>query len=251
MKRLLYLIIIITICAVTSARAIPVADADRYFTPDTVEVVDTVVEVVEEEVDNSSEIARVFAAVPSDMLPLLSVATRLDMVDYFAGGLSTRSTNDLEGSSRMTAMAPGQLTAEITEASDLQLTLLPGAGKYDVAALITTYRLNPSTDSNIEFLAVTTDSAGTVNVAPLEAGRLFKGPALDDWLTPQGRKNRQEIVNILPFLPVEYSINPADHTLTATLSLDDLVDKEELATLAPLIKRSLVYEWNGKKYRRK
>lgn len=253
MKRLLYLIIAIcTFAPVGTGAQIAAsnpADTDEYIveeadtvwaTGDTVEIVDVI--------DNSMKIAQVFAALPADMLPLLSVGTRLDMVDYYANGLPTRSTNNLDGTSIINTMTERQLNAEVTEASAIQLTLLPGSGKYDIAALVTSYNLNPSLDSKVEFMTVRTDTAETVNLDPLDAQKLFTAPTLDQWLTPQGRKNRDEVVRIIPFLPVKYSVNPADDSLTATLRLDGLVSDSDSATLAPLLHRSLTYKWNGKKY---
>ena len=253
MKRLLYLIIAIcTFAPVGTGAQIAASnptEADEYI----VEALDTVwatgdtVEVVEV-IDNSTKIARVFAAIPTDMLPLLSIATRLDMVDYYANGLPTRSTNNLDGQSIINSMNSRQLNAEVTEATAIQLTLLPGSGKDDIAALVTSYNLNPSLDSKIEFMTVRTDTADTVNLDRLDTRKLFSEPTLDDWLTPQGRKSRDEVVRIIPFLPVKYAIYPGDNTLRATLRLDGLVSDTDSATLAPLLRPSLTYKWNGKKY---
>lgn len=253
MKRLLYLIIAIcTFAPIGTGAQIAASnptDAEEYAVEavDSVWIAEDTVEVIEV-IDNSMKIAQVFAALPTDMLPLLSVGTRLDMVDYYANGLPTRSTNNLDGPSIINTMTSNQLNAEVSEASAIQLTLLPGSGKHDIAALVTTYSLNPSLDSKVEFMTIRTDTAETVSLDPLDARKLFSEPTFDQWLTPQGRKNRAEVVRLIPFLPVQYSVNPADNSLTAMLRLDGLVSDTDLETLAPLLQPSLTYKWNGKKY---
>ncbi len=68
---------------------------------------------------------QVFAEAPQSVFPLLDHDTKLDMIDYFEGGMSTASKNAMEGKSRITAMSPEKLGIAMSEASEYELCLLP------------------------------------------------------------------------------------------------------------------------------
>lgn len=49
--------------------------------------------------------SQAFVEAPRSVLPLLDRNARLDMLDYFNGGLTTKTSNKLNGSSAVTAVS--------------------------------------------------------------------------------------------------------------------------------------------------
>lgn len=180
--------------------------------------------------------ATAFTSAPADVFPLLDKNTRLDMVDYFTGGLDTPSANRLNGRSAITALTPTSLTARLTDASTAQIVLLPAAGD-TIIALVTTVA-TPGQDSNIKFF--------TSGWSPLATATYFTAPAWKDWIVP-GHKEA-EVTQYAPFMLASYVIDPAAGTLTATNNLATFLDKDIYSLISPALLPSITYTWTGKRF---
>lgn len=84
---------------------------------------------------------------PPQVIPMLEKNTRLDMIDYFATGLSTPSTNTLNGKSRITSMSEQSVDVQISRDATLQLVVLPAGSDTTIAVIETV--LTPVADSGI------------------------------------------------------------------------------------------------------
>ncbi len=183
--------------------------------------------------------AQVFADAPQEVFPLLDHNKRLDMIDYFNSGMATPSQNAFGGESRVTALTPSQLRAQMTDASTYEISLLPTAKGDTIVALIVTVA-TPAPDSRLTLYSEDFSSNLTVGA--------FSKPTLDEWLTASGRSNRGDVEAFVPFLLVSYSYNPEDKVLTLTNNTSQFVSADVYQMVSPYILGSLSYKWNGSKF---
>lgn len=182
--------------------------------------------------------ADAFKSAPVDIFPILEPSTRLDMIDYFNSGMSTPSRNTMSGNSRITELTPTSLTIEMTKASTYQLVVLPGNN----IALVTTIT-TPAPDSKMAIYSP--DWANNLTA------KTFSKPTLDDWLTPEGKKNKSEVEMNVPFLLIQYNIEPSTGTLTLTNNTSGFLAEEIYQIVEPWLLQSIVFDWNGTKYQRR
>lgn len=179
-----------------------------------------------------------FTSAPRKVMPMLDQTTRLDMVDYFNNGMSTSSTNLLNGRSRITALSDNQLTVELSDASTCDMIVLQGE-RNQLIAVITTVA-TPAPDSRMSVYSSDWKRDITASV--------FTKPTLTDWLTPEGKKNRAEVESLVPFLLISYTYNPETATLTLTNNVKEFLGNELYDTIATYIRPSLTYQFNGKRF---
>lgn len=184
-------------------------------------------------------VAQVFADAPQSVFPLLDHNKRLDMIDYFNSGMSTPSQNNFGGESRLTALTPSQLKAQMTDASTYEISLLPTAKGDTIVALIVTVA-TPAPDSRLTLYSK--DFSSNLTAAT------FTKPGLDEWLTSSGRSNRSDVEAFVPFLLISYSYNPEDKVLTLTNNTKQFVSADVYQMVSPYILGSLSYKWNGSKF---
>lgn len=182
--------------------------------------------------------ADAFTSAPQNVFPLLDRNTRLDMVDYVKSGLSTPSQNSLQGRSAITELTPQALTVKMSDSSAAQIAVLQGA-KGEVIALISTVA-TPGLDSTIRFY----DSSWK----PLDGAAFFSKPGWNEWLTDNGRENREEVTMQVPFMLASYRIDPASSQLVLTNNLSRFLDKDVYSMIESYLRPSLTYSWNGKKF---
>lgn len=179
-----------------------------------------------------------FTSAPRKVMPMLDQTTRLDMVDYFNNGMSTSSTNLLNGRSRITALSDNQLTVELSDASTCDMIVLQGEGNQFIAVITTV--ATPAPDSRMSVYSSDWKRDITASV--------FTKPTLTDWLTPEGKKNRAEVESLVPFLLISYTYNPETATLTLTNNVKEFLGNELYDTIATYIRPSLTYQFNGKRF---
>lgn len=91
-----------------------------------------------------------FAEAPEEIIPLLTTNTRLDMIDYYASGLSTPSSNTLSGKSRIVEADSLQAEIQLSEEVTFQLALYPT--KNDTLIVVVETFATPIPDSKIKVL---------------------------------------------------------------------------------------------------
>lgn len=179
-----------------------------------------------------------FISAPRRVIPLIDNNTRLDMLDYFNSGMKTASTNALNGKSSVTALSDDAISIRLTDASTIDIAVLP-CGNDTLIAVIKTVA-TPAPDSKLSVYSKDWKSDLT--------SRTFAKPALKDWLTPEGRKNQASVESVIPFLLVGYSYDPAASTLTLTDNTSQFMPADVFATISGYLSPKLVYRWNGQKF---
>lgn len=88
-----------------------------------------------------------FVEAPPQVVPMLETNARLDMIDYFATGLSTPSANTLSGRSRITALSPEAVEVSMSRDATLQMVVVPAGADTTIVVIETV--LTPIADSSV------------------------------------------------------------------------------------------------------
>lgn len=194
----------------------------------------------------ASDVADLFVKAPRSVLPLLEQSSRLDMVDYFRSGMSTPSSNVMDGKARITDMSDRSLTLEISNVSTLQMVLLPFGKEGNVICCIFTLK-TPQPDSWVEFYST--------DWTRMDTGRFFREPSVSDWLTREGRRHYGEICEQLPFVLASCEcVFPGDSgtcELVMKNQMDSYFDPEQYDRLRQWMEPELTFRWTGKMFRRR
>lgn len=180
--------------------------------------------------------ADAFTSAPASVFPLLDRNTRLDMVDYFRNGLSTPSSNLMQGTSVITALAPNALTVRMTDSSTAQIVVLP-AGSDSIIVLVSTVA-TPGLDSTVAFFDKDWKS--------LNASAYYEKPGWKEWVVPGASVD--DVTMQTPFMLASCEIDPATNTLTLTNNLSRFLDPDVYEMISASLRPSLVYIWSGKKF---
>ncbi|MCM1005688.1 MAG: DUF3256 family protein [Prevotella sp.] len=194
------------------------------------------------ELTDTVSAGRVFIDTDSKAFSIISKSTRLDMLDYAKAGTEYNAINEMFGNSSITAYSDTCINVAISAASSAQVFTLP-TDKGGMAAIIYTVGCN-APDSQIDFYS----SA----LQPLKTTKYFNPPLLKDFLLPQYKNDKQllnSLTGAIPFIALEYKYDPSGQALTVTLSLKELVSKEDYEKYSQYLHSLLQYRWNGKKFK--
>ncbi len=171
----------------------------------------------------------IFIKSPLSVVPTIDKNTRLDMVDYFRGGMSTASATSLNGEARVTSMDDRQI--EFTTSDNGRMAMAPVKyGKDTVIVVVKTTEI-PVADSRVELYSW----PGWKLIDSMDCG------VIADWVTPGAKKeNRTEDVeNALGFMTASATFDPETATITFVPTVAGLVAKEEYEKVSPYIHREM------------
>lgn len=183
--------------------------------------------------------ADAFTSAPASVFPLLDRNTRLDMVDYYNNGLSTPSSNLMQGSSVITDLTPTSVKVKMTDSSTAQIVILP-AGSDSIIALVSTVA-TPGLDSTVSFY--------DTNWQNQPAAKYYVKPDWKEWVNPGASVD--EVTMQTPFMLASCEIDPATNTLTLTNNLSKFLDPDVYEMISSSLRPTLTYVWTGKKFEMK
>ncbi len=186
----------------------------------------------------AKSIDEVFRNAPSHVLPLLDNTARLDMLDYYNSGMKNATGNNLGGGSSITGFGAERMDLKITEASGMELALLPSVNDTVIAVISTV--MTPVADSKMSVFS----GDWKQNIT----GKVFRAPELDDWLTASGKKHKTDVMQIVPFMLVEYDYDPSTRLLTLTNNTRNFVGEEIYQIVEGYLSPKMVYRWTGKDF---
>ena len=191
----------------------------------------------------AADVVDLFVKAPRSVLPLLDPSTRMDMVDYYRSGMSTASSNIMDGHSRVTQLSDSSLTISVSDASMLQMVLLPLDKKHDVLCCIFTLK-TPQPDSWVEFYST--------DWKKLDAGRYFTEPTVSDWLTREGRKDEAAALGNIPFMLSSYTCVglAGKYVLVMKNEMPGYFGNDEYEGMKSWLRPELKYVWSGKAFKR-
>lgn len=182
--------------------------------------------------------ADLFVSAPASVFPTIDPLTRMDMIDYFHAGSGKPSKNLVGGECRITEESPEKLTVKTSDVSEYTLAVLPqSSGKGKIIMLSRTLK-TPVEDSTVTFY--TTDWK--------EIKGLFTVPTLEEWMLPEGKKNRKDVENAVPFVLAKLEYFPDRQAMTLTNNLPEYIPEESLGIAGASLHKSLTYKWNGKRF---
>ena len=179
-----------------------------------------------------------FVELPISVLDLIDKSRRMDMLDYYRSGSATPSAAIIGGTARITEEKPMSIKLTVGQ-TDFQLALLYD-GKNTIIALIETVA-STVPDSHITFYD------RNWNELPKQKG-LFKSPALKDWLTEDGKRERAYIEEVVPFIMARYDYDPDSKVLTISNTMENYYTPEDWKDISAKLKASIAYRWNGKQF---
>lgn len=179
----------------------------------------------------------VFIKAPLSVVPTIDKNTRLDMVDYFRGGMSTASSTSLNGEARITAMDDRQVEFTTSDNGRMSIALFK-SGQDSVVVVVKTTDI-PVADSRVEVYSW----PGWQFIDKSDSG------VIADWVTPMGKKeNRTEDVeNVLGFMTASASFDSVTGTITFVPTVRGLVTESEYEKVSPYIYRELTAKVRGQK----
>lgn len=192
------------------------------------------------EAGDSLTATRVLADIPLEVLDMLRVSARLDMIDYYEQLDSLHMVNDaLGGSSRLETVAPDYLKLSVTPVSTLEIKILPYKKRDIVMTLYTTGGEGIAKDTEVAFF--------DADLRPLPVDKFLKRPDIADFFNlKESDISEKELKDILPFMAVEYSIGSEETPLRASLTTQEMLSEETKEILTPILKPSLTAEWKDK-----
>lgn len=192
------------------------------------------------EAGDSLTATRVLADIPLEVLDMLRVSARLDMIDYYEQLDSLHMVNDaLGGNSRLETVAPDYLKLSVTPVSTLEIKILPYKKRDIVMTLYTTGGEGIAKDTEVAFF--------DADLRPLPVDKFLKRPDIADFFNlKESDISEKELKDILPFMAVEYSIGSEETPLRASLTTQEVLSEETKEILTPILKSSLTAEWKDK-----
>ncbi|MDE5845244.1 MAG: DUF3256 family protein [Muribaculaceae bacterium] len=184
--------------------------------------------------------AKIFIDAPQSRFPFLSKMKRMDMVDYFSGGISRASENLLGGKSRILEMTPDHIKVELVEGGVSTTSLIPVAYGKDSLIVVVSNVATPAPDGMISFY--------TLDWKQIDGKKIFVEPTFDEWLSAGIDKEiRKEVRDAVPFVMAEYSFDPQTKILTLKQTADQYLPKADYDKVKNLLVSELKYRWTGKK----
>ncbi len=179
----------------------------------------------------------IFVDAPRQVIAAIDSITRLDMLDYYASGSSVASRNAFGGESRVTLLTDDFITVSTSSSSEVTMALLPG--RRDTMLLVVNTLALPAPDSR----------ASVYGRDWALCDRKLQLPDHNDlslWLDRDSGPRRQELENMIPFVPAIYTYK--DGILTVTNTLSRLIPADDYRVVKPYIRSSISYRWAGNRW---
>lgn len=181
-----------------------------------------------------------FASMPTDLLPFVSRDNRLDCLDLYNSNMQAVAQNELGERTRLVRKTADYLRLKISEASWMELKLLP-AGNDTLVGVVHTV-LTPAADSRVAFYTTTWQARNDVQVPRPDTETFWAKPdSIDVTLFEQWK-----VAAGGPWIAATFS--PDNDRLTYTLSTD-MVRTDWRDDVARCL-RQIVFQWDGKAFTR-
>ena len=187
----------------------------------------------------------VFAAMPDSVLPMVTKNNRLDCIDFIENNMEARVRNKVDTYVTLEALTSDYARFRTSEASVMELKLLPTSDSTAVLCIVTTAESGKDStalrveDSNIRFL--------TADWTPLSVPVHVEIPSLDAFFYASDSSHdatlEQARSSLADFHPLRMQLAPDENTLTLTLQTSRQT-KAEKAAIGDLV-HPVVLRWNG------
>lgn len=185
-----------------------------------------------------------FVRLPAHTLDLLSKSMRLDLLEYLKHDSIYSVPNTLDGLSYLVPPVTDKyLKVRITPVTELSIRILDGGKTPIVATAYTVGDSLQAADTKLQFF--------TPEMKEIKLEKIMRIATSEDFLNLQGlsRKEREEILFLLPFPTVEYTFNAENNDLKARLTVGEFLSREANEKIKPYLRRDRTYKWDGHKYK--
>ena len=184
-----------------------------------------------------------FVRMPAQTLDILTMSMRLDLLDYYRADSIYRVPNVMEGLSYLhRPLTRDYVKVQITPVTTLTLRMMPWKKKRLVVSVYTIGDSLQAADSDIRFY--------DTSMRELDRDRFIKIASTEDFFNFEGvdRGKRRELLAMIPFPTVEYTLDPESSELHARLTSDEFLSKETVEKITPYLRRDRIYRWTGDKF---
>lgn len=180
-----------------------------------------------------------FSMAPVEVMPIISPATRLDMIDYFNSASDKYSANELEGKCRVTALSHDHISVEVSEVSQWNLSVIPFKG--DTILMVLNSVDTPTRDTQVRFYKS--------DWKPV-TDKIFEAPHLRDFIASSKLPETTvaDIANVIPFVLCDITYDDATRILTVRQNFDSYIPEDEYATVRQYMLPEIKYRYNGKRF---
>lgn len=196
-------------------------------------------------------VARAFAKLPLNGMEILTESMRLDMLDFWAMDSVYCVHNAMEGVSYLEELTDDYLKAQVTPVSTLQLKLL--AGKKSEKLVMCIYTIGDSIqapDSRVTFYKIENkdvkDLDDNLKLIELPVDKYLRAPGLLDFFDTRDKKVKKMITEAVPFPTIEYMVSPESDNLSARLTIEKFMGREQYDSIKPYMRKQVVLKWNGR-----
>lgn len=194
--------------------------------------------------------ADAFVKMPRQDLDILTISMRQDMIDYMQADSVVHKRNVFLGESWIEKMTDNYIRVHLTDASDIQLKVLPLA-KGDNQIVMSIYTVtadNGTSDSTLKFFNEEMTELPRQQFFSLPNPRDFYDFSKDE---KSGKKiDKKEIYNLMPFYTIKYDITPDSDLLQGTLTMSDFLTLEQKAKVEKYLHPEMAWLWTGKKFKK-
>ena len=207
-----------------------------------------------EPADSAVNAVQAFLGIDTPGLELLRKSTRLDMTDYLKEDSIYHAQNALEGESFFLEPVTREfLRVRVTASSTYAIRLLSSKKGEAIAGVYTIGDIDRSAndslvpragDSQLDFF----DS----EMRRIDTKKVIKVPRVEDFLEEKckDKKLLRDLMELIPFPTVIYSLNADNTDLTATLTVNHYMGREDFERIRPYLTDRITYHWTGKRYER-
>lgn len=193
---------------------------------------------------HAQNLKSLFIALPDSLSPLLTKVNREDFGDFLASDMKAEVRNRFGKTSEMTELTDDYLRLKMSQASEVEMKLLPVNDSVKVICVVHTYAA-PAADSHVAFYDTAWRElpAARFLSAPEEGlfYRIPQNPAQADSL-----RNLRASADMYLLKAVLDKDNP---TLSFVYTTPDYLDKETAGKLKPYLRKTPVtYEWREGKF---
>lgn len=185
----------------------------------------------------------VLVDLPAQVLQLLDISTRMDMIDYYHNDSTYKATNLLGGKSWIETLTADYAKVHLTDVSWLEIKIFPLRKGGDVAAVsYTVDSTGEQADSELFIF--------DAKMRPLTVTKYFKTPLVKEFLhIDKGSVTKEkELLDMVQFPTIEYTFSPDDLTLTARLTVGQYMDVDDYNIFRLFLLPQLQYRWDGSRF---
>lgn len=182
-----------------------------------------------------------FISEPNDIFIILDKNTRLDLLDYYDGGRIVSTQNALGEDTQLIDVSNNYLSIQLSESSTVEMQLI-FPSKNDTVIVVNQIIYTPVPDSKLMFF--------NKNWERLNNKNFIKEPTIESFIDipSSSDKKEKDILNMIEFPLISYSINPQKNTIVVSNGLKEYLTAKEYSKISPYLKNNIEYTLKGKKY---